>query len=149
SELAVHGFLTVNGEKMSKSRGTFINAATYLEHLDPQYLRYYYAAKLNPHVEDLDLNFEDFIQRVNTDLVHKLANIPSRALAILHRGCGGRRGTRDEGGRELVGRVRSRRDEIGGLFERRDFAQAARLIAELAGAINLFFQEREPWRVAK
>lgn len=149
TELAVHGFLTVNGEKMSKTRGTFINASTYLEHLDPQYLRYYYAAKLNPRVEDLDLNFEDFIQRVNSDLVHKLANIPSRALAILHKSCGGRLGTLAGDGRDLIDRVRERRDEIASHFERRDFAQAARLLAELAGAINLFLQEREPWQVAK
>jgi methionyl-tRNA synthetase len=148
-ELAVHGFLTVNGEKMSKTRGTFINASTYLEHLDPQYLRYYYAAKLSSKVEDLDLSFEDFIQRVNTDLVHKLANIPSRALAILHKSCGGQLGTLDGEGRELVERVRARRDEIADFFERREFALAARLLAELAGIINTYFQEREPWRVAK
>jgi methionyl-tRNA synthetase len=149
SELAVHGFLTVNGEKMSKTRGTFINASAYLEHLDPQYLRYYYATKLNAHVEDLDFNFDDFIQRVNSDLVHKLANIPSRALAILHKSCGGRLGTLNAEGLDLVGRVRSRSDEIGGYFERRDFAQAARLLADLAGDINLFLQAREPWHVAK
>jgi methionyl-tRNA synthetase len=148
-ELAVHGFLTVNGEKMSKTRGTFINASTYLEHLDPQYLRYYYAAKLSSKVEDLDLSFDDFIQRVNTDLVHKLANIPSRALAILHKSCGGRLGTLDSEGRELILRVRARRDEIADFFERREFALAARLLAELAGIINIYFQEREPWRVAK
>jgi methionyl-tRNA synthetase len=149
SELAVHGFLTVNGEKMSKTRGTFINAAAYLEHLDPQYLRYYYATKLNPHVEDLDLNFEDFIQRVNSDLVHKLANIPSRTLAILHKSCGGRLGRLDAEGRELVERVRGRCDEIGALFEIRDFAQAARLIADLAGDINVYLQERAPWQQVK
>ncbi len=149
TELAVHGFLTVNGEKMSKTRGTFINAATYLEHLDPQYLRYYYATKLNSRVEDLDLNFDDFIQRVNSDLVHKLANIPSRALAILHKSCGGRLGVLEGEGRALVESVRARRDEIADFFERREFSQAARLLAELAGAINLYLQEQEPWRVAK
>ncbi len=149
SELAVHGFLTVNGEKMSKTRGTFVNAATYLEHLDPQYLRYYYAAKLNPRVEDIDLNFDDFIQRVNSDLVHKLANIPSRALAILHKSCGGRLGRLDDEGRRLVSGVWERRDEVGDLFARRDFAQAVRVLTELAGDINAHLQEREPWQVAK
>lgn len=78
TRLVVHGFLTANGEKMSKSRGTFINAATYLNHLDPQYLRYYYATKVSSVLADLDLNFDDFTNRVNADLVHKLANIPSR-----------------------------------------------------------------------
>jgi methionyl-tRNA synthetase len=149
SELAVHGFLTVNGEKMSKTRGTFVNAATYLEHLDPQYLRYYYAAKLNPRVEDIDLNFDDFIQRVNSDLVHKLANIPSRALAILHKSCGGRLGRLDDEGRHLLSRVRARRDEVADLFARRDFAQAVRILAELAGDINVDLQDRQPWQVAK
>jgi methionyl-tRNA synthetase len=149
SELAVHGFLTVDGEKMSKTRGTFINASTYLEHLDPQYLRYYYATKLNAHVEDLDLNFEDFIQRVNSDLVNKLANIPSRTLAILHKSCGGRLGRLDAKGRELVEKVHSRCDEIGALYEVRDYAQATRLVADLAGEINVFLQENAPWQLVK
>jgi len=149
TELAVHGFLTVDGEKMSKTRGTFINASTYLEHLDPQYLRYYYATKLNPHVEDLDLSFEDFIQRVNSDLVNKLANIPSRTLAILHKSCGGRLGHLDAEGRELVARVHGRCDEIAALYEARDFAQATRLIADLAGDVNVYLQARAPWHLVK
>lgn len=149
TELAVHGFLTVNGEKMSKSRGTFITAATYLRFLEPQYLRYYYAAKLTARVEDIDLSFEDFAQRVNSDLVHKLANIPSRALAILHKSYGGRLGRLSEEGRALVDVVRARCDEVGELFERREFASAVRLIIELAGEINLDLQEREPWKVVK
>ena len=78
-----HGFLTVNGEKMSKSRGTFIKARTYLDHLNPEYLRYYFAAKLNNRVEDIDLNFEDFTQRVNTDLVNKVVNIASRCSGFI------------------------------------------------------------------
>ncbi|HEX5715627.1 MAG TPA: methionine--tRNA ligase, partial [Thermoanaerobaculia bacterium] len=149
SQLAVHGFLTVDGEKMSKTRGTFINAATYLEHLEPQYLRYYYATKLNQHVEDLDLNFEDFIQRVNSDLVNKLANIPSRTLAILHKSCGGRLGHLDTKGRALVEKVHGRCDEIGALYEARDFAQATRVLADLAGEINVFLQENAPWQLVK
>jgi methionyl-tRNA synthetase len=149
SELAVHGFLTVGGEKMSKSRGTFINASTYLEHLDPQYLRYYYAAKLNSRVEDLDLNFDDFVQRVNSDLVGKLANIPSRTLAILHKSCGGRLGRLDDDGRVVVTRVRQRCGELGSLYAKREFSQAVRLIAELADEVNVFLQERAPWHVVK
>lgn len=149
TELAVHGFLTVNGEKMSKSRGTFITAATYLRFLEPQYLRYYYAAKLTARVEDIDLNFEDFAHRVNSDLVHKLANIPSRALAILHKSHDGRLGRLREEGQALVAAVRARCDEVGECYERRDFAAAVRLITELAGDINVDLQEREPWKVVK
>lgn len=148
SELAVHGFLTVDGEKMSKTRGTFINASTYLEHLDPQYLRYYYAAKLNARVEDLDLQFDDFVQRINSDLVGKLANIPSRTLAILNKSCGGRLGHLDGEGRTLVMRVRQRCGEIGELYARRDFSQVVRHIAELADEVNSYLQESEPWKTA-
>ena len=88
--LVIHGFLTVNGEKMSKSRGTFIMAATYLKHLDPQYLRYYYACKLGPGTEDLDLSFEDFEMRINSDLVGNLANLASRSITMLHKNFSGR-----------------------------------------------------------
>ena len=147
--LAVHGFLTVNGEKMSKTRGTFINAATYLAHLDPQYLRYYYAAKLNARVEDLDLNFEDFVLRVDSDLVGKLANIPSRTLSILHKSCGGRLGRLDAEGRALVRAVRDRCGEVANLYERRELSQAVRAIADLAGEVNVYFQDRAPWKAAK
>lgn len=149
SELAVHGFLTVNGEKMSKTRGTFINAETYLRFLDPQYLRYYYAAKLNSRVEDLDLNFEDFLLRVDSDLVNKLANIPSRTLAILHKSCGGRLGSLDDEGRELVAALHARAEEVGELYERREFSQAVRVLTELAGDLNLNLHQREPWKLAK
>ena len=149
SELAVHGFLTVDGEKMSKTRGTFINASTYLEYLDPQYLRYYYAAKLNSRVEDLDLNFDDFVLRVNSDLVGKLANIPSRTLAILHKSCGGRVGRLDNDGRAIVTRVRQRCGEVGALYAKREFNQAVRLIAELADEVNVYLQEQAPWQTVK
>lgn len=149
TQLCVHGFLTVNGEKMSKSRGTFINAETYLKHLDPQYLRYYYAAKLNAHVEDLDLNFDDFVNRVNADLVNRIANIPSRVLAILHKNCGGKLTALDEGGLALVGQMRAQCDLIAGLYEGRDFAQATRLMNEMAGQINVYLQEHKPWQLVK
>lgn len=149
SELAVHGFLTVDGEKMSKTRGTFINASTYLEHLDPQYLRYYYATKLNAKVEDLDLNFDDFIQRVNSDLVGKLANIPSRTLAVLHKSCGGRLGRLDVNGRALVTSVRQRGTVVAGLYERREFNQVVRHLAEAADEVNAYLQDRAPWQIAK
>ena len=149
TQLCVHGFLTVNGEKMSKSRGTFINAETYLRHLDPQYLRYYYAAKLNARVEDLDLNFNDFQSRVNSDLVNKIANIPSRVLSVLHKSCGGRLAVLDEDGRNLVAGLRGHRDEVARLYESREFAQVTRLLNELAGQINVYLQEHKPWQLAK
>lgn len=149
TELAVHGFLTVDGEKMSKTRGTFINASTYLEHLDPQYLRYYYATKLNARVEDLDLNFDDFIQRVNSDLVGKLANIPSRTLAVLHKSCGGRLGSIDVQGRELVSIVRQRVTTVAGLYESREFNQVVRSLAEAADEVNSYLQHHAPWQLAK
>jgi methionyl-tRNA synthetase len=149
TRLCVHGFLTVDGEKMSKSRGTFINAETYLRHLDPQYLRYYYATKLNARVEDLDLNFADFLTRVNADLVNDLANIPSRVLAILHKNCDGKLAALDEAGRALVERVRARREEVAGLYEEREFSQVTRALNEMAREINTFLQEHKPWQAAK
>jgi methionyl-tRNA synthetase len=149
TELAVHGFLTVDGEKMSKTRGTFINAAAYLEHLDPQYLRYYYATKLNARVEDLDLNFDDFIQRVNSDLVGKLANIPSRTLAVLHKSCGGRLGRLDAGGRALLRDVRQRCTAVAELYERREFNLVVRHLADAADEVNTYLQDRAPWQLAK
>lgn len=149
TQLAVHGFLTVNGEKMSKTRGTFVKAETYLEHLDPQYLRYYYASKLTFRVEDVDLSFEDFAARVETDLVNKIANIPSRALAILHKSCGGTLSRLDEDGRLLFQAVVARQDEIATLYEGREFAHVVRVLRDAAADINTYFQEREPWKVAK
>lgn len=149
TQLCVHGFLTVNGEKMSKSRGTFINAETYLRHLDPQYLRYYYAAKLTARIEDLDLSFDDFVNRVNADLVNRIANIPSRVLSILHRYCDGKLAALDEAGRALVSRVRSDCEVVAGLYEARDFAQVVRLLNDMAGQINVFLQEHKPWQTAK
>ena len=149
TKLCVHGFLTVNGEKMSKSRGTFITAGAYLQFLDPQYLRYYYATKVNSRVEDLDLNFDDFVHRVNADLVNKIANIPSRVLAIIHTSCGGRLGPLDEGGRALFAQLRGQCDQIGQLFEAREFAQVTRSLTMMASEINAYLQEHKPWQLAK
>jgi methionyl-tRNA synthetase len=145
TQIKVHGFLTVNGEKMSKARGTFINASTYLEHLDPQYLRYYYAAKLTNRVEDVDLSLSDFAQRVDSDLVNRLVNIPSRALGLIHRELGGRLGRLDEEGWKLVCRIRAEREHIAHLYEELDFAQMVRRVADMADEVNGFFQCAEPW----
>jgi methionyl-tRNA synthetase len=149
TQLCVHGFLTINGEKMSKSRGTFITAETYARHLDPQHLRYYFASKMSSRVEDIDLNFDDFTQRVNADLVGKLANIPSRVLAILHKSGGGRLGRLDDRGRALVQLVRDQCDRVGELYEARELGQLTRIVADLAGEVNRYLQEREPWQLAK
>ena len=147
--LAIHGFLTVGGEKMSKSRGTFITAETYLKHLDPQFLRYYYATKLSARQDDLDLNVEDFVARINSDLVGKIANIPSRILAILHGSLGGRLGTLDAKGIALVDQVRAQRDAVANLYEEREFSQVTRHLLEIAGWINAYIEEQKPWWLAK
>ncbi|MGH8598646.1 MAG: methionine--tRNA ligase, partial [Gammaproteobacteria bacterium] len=148
NQLCVHGFLTVNHEKMSKSRGTFITAEAYLKHLDPQYLRYYYATKLNARVEDLDLSLDDFVLRVNADLVNKIANIPSRVLAILHRNCAGQLGSVDEHGREWIASLSARRDEVAEAYEKREFGQVTRCLGELATEVNVYLQDRKPWQLA-
>jgi methionyl-tRNA synthetase len=143
----VHGFLTVNGEKMSKSRGTFINAETYLKHLDPQYLRYYYASKLGPGIVDIDLNLNEFINRVNAELVNKIANIPSRVLGILHKHCQGTLTTLDADGEGLFVRMRSQCEAVAQLYEEREFARVTRMLLEMSGEINDYLQARKPWKL--
>ncbi|BCX89305.1 methionyl-tRNA synthetase [Methylomarinovum tepidoasis] len=143
-----HGFLTVNGEKMSKSRGTFIKARTYLDHLDPQYLRYYFAAKLGPGVDDIDLNFEDFTQRVNADLVGKVVNIASRCAGFIKK----RFDNRLAGhlpDPDLFVRFLEAGEEIAALYEKREFGKAMREIMALADAANQFIDEHKPWVIAK
>lgn len=149
TRLFVHGFLTVNGEKMSKSRGTFINAETYLRHLDPQYLRYYYASKLGASVADLDLSLDDFVNRVNADLVNKIANIPSRVLAILHKHCQGTLSSLDEGGLALVAQLRGQCDAVAQLYEDRELGRVTRALSEMAGDINDYLQEHKPWKLVQ
>ena len=143
-----HGFLTVNGEKMSKSRGTFIRARTYLDHLPAEYLRYYFAAKLSAGVEDLDLNLDDFIARVNSDLVGKYVNIASRCAGFVTKRFGGEIGDALDRP-ELFDRFAAAGDEIADLYERRQFAQAMRRIMALADEANAYVAEREPWVLAK
>ena len=149
TRLFVHGFLTVNGEKMSKSRGTFINAETYLRHLDPQYLRYYYATKLSAGVDDLDFNVDDFINRVNADLVNKIANIPSRVLAILHKHCNGKLTTVDKTGRVLIARLLAQRDLIEQYYEERELNRVTLVLIQMAGLINEYLQEQKPWTLVR
>ncbi len=144
----VHGFLTVNGKKMSKSRGTFIKAATYLKHFQPEYLRYYFAAKLSGGVDDIDLSLEDFTQRVNADLVGKLVNIASRSAKFIHKGNDGKL-SRELHNPELWQRVTGKSDEIAGFFDQREYSRAVREIMALADAVNEYFDAEEPWKTAK
>jgi len=143
-----HGFVTVNGAKMSKSRGTFLKAATYAEHLNPEYLRYYFAAKLTAGVDDLDLNLEDFAQRVNSDLVGKVVNIASRCAGFVKKLGDGRLSARCTEP-ELVARFVAAGDEIAEHFEAREFGRAMRKVMELADEANTYIAEAEPWVLAK
>ncbi|MBB3047724.1 methionyl-tRNA synthetase [Litorivivens lipolytica] len=148
SSVYVHGFLTVNGKKMSKSRGTFIKASTYLKHFQPEYLRYYFAAKLSGGVDDIDLSLDDFIQRVNADLVGKLVNIASRSAKFIHKGNDGKLSS-ELHNPELWQRVIGKSDEIAGFFEQREYSRAVREIMALADAVNEYFDAEEPWKTAK
>ena len=144
----VHGFLTVNGQKMSKSRGTFVTAQTYLEHLNPEYLRYYFAAKLGPAIEDIDLNFDDFQQRVNSDLVGKVVNIASRCAGFLTKRFDGVLSeTFDDP--NLIGELKAAAPRIADYYESREFARAMREIMSLADAANQYIDRRKPWVLAK
>jgi len=148
-KLFVHGFLTVNGQKMSKSKGTFITAETYLRHLDPEYLRYYYACKLTAGVDDIDLSLEDFQQRVNADLVGKFANLASRSGPMLTRKLDGRLGTLDGDGRALVETLRAEKDAIIADYVGLNYASAIRRIVALADAANRYVDQAEPWVTVK
>jgi methionyl-tRNA synthetase len=143
-----HGFLTVNGTKMSKSRGTFINASTYLQHLDAEYLRYYFAAKLSASVDDIDLNLEDFVQRVNSDVVGKVVNIASRCAGFLAKGYGNQlAGNCAE--QALVDAFIDKGEDIAALYEQREFNKAMREIVALADRANQYIDEKKPWQLAK
>ncbi|GAB2803946.1 methionine--tRNA ligase [Halomonas shantousis] len=143
-----HGFVTVNGAKMSKSRGTFIKAQTYAEYLNPEYLRYYFAAKLTSRVDDLDLNLEDFAFRVNADLVGKVVNIASRCAGFVKKLGGGQlAATCAEP--EMVARFIAAGDEIAEDFEVREFGRAMRKVMELADEANTYIADKEPWVLAK
>ncbi|AZZ98585.1 methionine--tRNA ligase [Pseudoalteromonas sp. R3] len=143
-----HGFVTVNGAKMSKSKGTFVKARTYLEHLDPEYLRYYYAAKLNSGVTDLDLNLEDFAQRVNSDLVGKVVNIASRCAGFITKKFGGKLSNTvmDEA---LLSSFVAAKGSIAGHYENREYSRAVREIMTLADKANQFIDAEAPWVLAK
>ncbi|MGN5288029.1 methionine--tRNA ligase [Aeromonas sp. 11P] len=148
TKVNVHGYVTVNGAKMSKSKGTFIKASTYLNHLDPECLRYYYAAKLNSRIDDLDLNLEDFVQRVNADVVNKLVNLASRNAGFIAKRCGGKlAATCAEP--ELYAEFANARTAIAEAYESREFSRAIREIMALADKANRYVDDKAPWVIAK
>jgi methionyl-tRNA synthetase len=153
TQINAHGFLTVNGEKMSKSRGTFITAQSYLDlGLNPEWLRYYYAAKLNGSMEDIDLNLDDFVARVNSDLVGKYINIASRAAKFISEQFDGQLATPGRTEDQLRGDVSGwigSAHTIGEAYESRNFSQAMRDIMAIADSTNVFFSNQEPWKLAK
>jgi len=148
SAIYAHGFLTVNGEKMSKSRGTFITARTYLDHLNPEYLRYYFAAKLSASVDDIDLNFEDFSQRVNSDLVGKVVNIASRCSGFIAKRFDNHL-SKNCSEPALYQEFINANELIANFYESREFGKAMREIMALADKANQYIDEKKPWLIAK
>ncbi|WP_130537115.1 methionine--tRNA ligase [Thiomicrorhabdus indica] len=145
-----HGFLTVDGQKMSKSRGTFIMAKTYLEHLNPEYLRYYFAAKLTSRIDDIDLNLEDFAQRVNSDLVGKVVNIASRTAGFIKKKFDGKLATDlSADAQALYSEFSEKSEDIAKLYEQREYGHAMREIMALADKANEYIAETAPWVLAK
>lgn len=145
-----HGFLTVDGQKMSKSRGTFIMARTYLDHLNPEYLRYYFAAKLNSRIDDIDLNLEDFVQRVNSDLVGKVVNIASRCAGFVMKKFDGKLANSWSADAQAVYQgLANEAEMIAELYEKREYGQAMREIMALADRANEYIAETAPWVLAK
>ncbi len=150
TQIFAHGFLTVNGEKMSKSRGTFVTARSYLDHIkNPEYLRYYYAAKLNGTMEDIDLNLEDFVARVNSDLVGKYINIASRTANILNKYFDGKLGEPQINKDLYAVALVDIEDEIKFAYQQRDYSKAVRLIMGYADVVNQYIQAKQPWVLAK
>ncbi len=148
TKVNVHGYVTVNGAKMSKSKGTFIKASTYLNHLDPECLRYYYAAKLNSRIDDLDLNLDDFVARVNADVVNKLVNLASRNAGFIAKRFNGKlAATCAEP--ELYAEFANARTAIAEAYESREFSRAIREIMALADKANRYVDDKAPWVIAK
>lgn len=148
TKLFIHGYVTVNGAKMSKSKGTFIKAATFLKHFPAETLRYYYAAKSNAKIDDLDLNLEDFIARVNSDLVNKVVNLASRTANFITRKFAGRLApslTEDQ----IFGEFRNATASIENAYENREYARAVREIMRLADLANKYVDDTAPWVLAK
>lgn len=148
TQIFAHGFLTVNGEKMSKSRGTFITARSYLDHIkNPEYLRYYYAAKLNSTMEDIDLNLEDFVARVNSDLVGKYINIASRTAGFINKRFDGK--LNPTAGNAVVAEIKAAAKLVADSYADREYGKALREIMRLADLANGYVAEKAPWVIAK
>ncbi len=143
-----HGYVTVNGVKMSKSRGTFIQASTYLRHLAPEYLRYYYAAKLNNRIEDLDLNLEDFVQRLNADVVNKFVNLASRSAGFITKRFDGKLSA-EIAEPELLAEFVEKAVQIATYYEEREFGKVVREVMQLADKANKYIDDKAPWVMAK
>lgn len=148
TNIFVHGYVTVDGAKMSKSRGTFIQADTYLKNLDPDCLRYYYAAKSSATIDDIDLSLEDFVQRVNSDIVNKLVNLASRCAGFINKRFDGKL-SNQMGDQQLYDHFSQKADVIASLFEARELGKAIREIMALADEANRYIDEKAPWVVAK
>jgi methionyl-tRNA synthetase len=148
-KLFVHGFLTVNGEKMSKSRGTFIKASTFIKHLNPECLRYYYASKLTNGIEDIDLQIDDFINKTNSDIVGKYANLASRSGPMLIKKFNAQLGRLDDQGRQLVHKLTESKDKIIDFYESLNYAAAVRTISALADDTNRYVEQNQPWVTIK
>ncbi|MFY0542392.1 methionine--tRNA ligase [Nannocystis pusilla] len=147
TRINVHGWLTVNGEKMSKTRGTFILARTYLDHLPADYLRYYFAAKLGPEQDDIDLDLADFVSRVNTDLVNKAANLASRCQKFLVGRLGGKLGPIPADAEPLMAKARESLAQVPALYANFESAKALRLAIEIGGEFDAYITAQEPWKV--
>ena len=143
SGINVHGFLTINGEKMSKSLGTGILAKDFAKITNPETLRYYFAAKLNNKVEDIDLNFDDYVQRINSDLVGKYLNIASRSASFLKKN---KNNLSDDMNAEIINSLLNKKDEIINLYEKREYSKVIRLIMDLADYVNKYINEETPWK---
>ena len=143
-----HGFLTINGKKMSKSRGTFINAKTYLDNLDPNFIRYYYASKLGPSMEDIDLNMDDFVARVNSDLVGKLINIASRCSGFINKNFDGKLASQLDD-TDLFDIFSKSSQSIANHYEVREYSKAMKQIMQLADKANRYIEEKKPWVMIK
>ena len=154
TKIYAHGFLTVNGEKMSKSRGTFITARSYLDHIkNPNFLRYYYASKLNESMEDIDLNLQDFSAKVNSDLVGKFINIPSRTSGFISKYFENKlvplKSIEDKKARELILGIINMKDVVLDHYELRMFSKLIKLLMGQVEALNEFVSQKEPWVLAK
>lgn len=149
TKVNIHGFLTVNGGKMSKSRGTFMNASDYLKHVDPEFLRYYYAAKLGSGVDDLDLNLSDFVFRINSDVLGKVVNIGSRLGKIVNKKLNNTLGEIDTQGANILDEIRKALPKIAQFYETLDYNKAMREIMPLADIVNKYINDTAPWELVK